>query len=108
MARRQQQRQQKQRRQQHDDYDSEDDGDFIVDDLGTERRQGRRQQQERCKRKIIRCLYNTGYFVLKMGATKKKVEGSTATGIRHEGCGTVSVLYRYGIGTQHLVVHRTS
>ena len=42
---RSQQQQQQQRR--RDDFDSEDDGDFIVDDLGTERRQGRRQQQER-------------------------------------------------------------
>eukprot|EP00903_Cladosiphon_okamuranus_P017486 g16106.t1 len=46
VARREQQRQQQRRRQQQDEFDSEDDGDFIVDDLGTERRQGRRQQQE--------------------------------------------------------------
>ena len=39
--------QQQQQQRQRDDFDSEDDGDFIVDDLGTERRQGRRQQQER-------------------------------------------------------------
>ncbi|CBN78798.1 GTB1; RNA binding / hydrolase, acting on ester bonds, also similar to transcription elogantion facto [Ectocarpus siliculosus] len=50
-ARRQEQRQQQyhqrqRQRQERDEFDSEDDGDFIVDDLGTERRQGRRQQQE--------------------------------------------------------------
>lgn len=46
-AARRQQQDTYRRSRQRDEFDSEDDGDFIVDDLGTEHRQGSRHREER-------------------------------------------------------------